>query len=365
MWPFNRGHNLFIMFDLKLSNLTKKFEANTAVDSVNFSINNGEFFSILGPSGCGKSTTLRMIAGFVMPTDGEILLGESNITYQPPEQRNIGFVFQNYAIFPHMNVFDNISFGLKMRKIDNDTINKKVIEALEQVNLVGFERRFQRELSGGEQQRVALARVLVTEPQILLLDEPLSALDKKLREEMKIWIKELQKKLKITTVYVTHDQSEALTMSDRIAVMDQGKISQIGTAKEIYEKPSNKFVADFIGMSNFLSLNKVSENNNQIELSFNNKNFSITTDKKFDKDKLSGVLRPEHIVFDPDSNDTNLIIQEGIVEIISYQGALIRYIIKSNNFKFTSEISNLPSTKKFSEGEKINFGFDKNNLVLI
>ena len=353
------------MFDLKLSNLTKKFDTNTAVDNINFSINDGEFFSILGPSGCGKSTTLRMVAGFVMPTGGQILLGDSDITYQPPEQRNIGFVFQNYAIFPHMNVFDNISFGLKMRKIDNKIINQKVVAALEQVNLVGLENRFQRELSGGEQQRVALARVLVTEPQILLLDEPLSALDKKLREEMKIWIKELQRKLKITTIYVTHDQSEALTLSDRIAVMDQGKISQIGTAKEIYEKPNNKFVADFIGMSNFLPLKKISLNSNQIELSFNSKNFSLTTDKNFDTEKISGVLRPEHIVFDPDTNNSNLIIQEGIVEIISYQGALIRYIIKSNDFKFTSEMSNLPETKKFSEGEKINFGFDKNNLVLI
>ena len=211
------------------------------------------FYSILGPSGCGKSTTLRMIAGFVLPTDGEIFVGDTNITYQAPEKRNIGFVFQNYAIFPHMNVFDNISFGLRMRNFDKKTIGTKVVKALEQVNLTGFAARFQRELSGGEQQRVALARVLVTEPQILLLDEPLSALDKKLREEMKIWIKELQRKLKITTVYVTHDQSEALTMSDRIAVMDKGKISQIGTSTDIYERPKNKFVADFIGISNFFT----------------------------------------------------------------------------------------------------------------
>ena len=177
------------MFDLKINNLTKDFAELRAVDNVNININVGEFFSILGPSGCGKSTTLRMVAGFVLPTNGEILVGDTDITYQAPEKRNIGFVFQNYAIFPHMNVFDNIAFGLRMRNFDKKTISTKVIKALDQVNLTGFEARFQRELSGGEQQRVALARVLVTEPQILLLDEPLSALDTKLREEMKIWIK--------------------------------------------------------------------------------------------------------------------------------------------------------------------------------
>lgn len=353
------------MFDLKLNNLTKKFDDLYAVDNVNFNISNGEFFSILGPSGCGKSTTLRMIAGFVMPTDGEILLGESNITYQPPELRNIGFVFQNYAIFPHMNVFDNIAFGLKMRKIDTSSINAKVMAALEQVNLIGFEKRFQRELSGGEQQRVALARVLVTEPQILLLDEPLSALDKKLREEMKIWIKELQRALKITTIYVTHDQSEALTMSDRIAVMDHGKISQIGTSKEIYEKPNNEFVADFIGMSNFLKLKKISTRDKFIELKFNDKNFTLLNEKNIDSDDISGVLRPEHIIINPIDDNENIIRQEGVVEIISYQGAVIRYIIASNGIKFLSETPNLPEIIKLTEGQKILFGFDKNNLVLI
>ncbi len=350
------------MFDLKLNNLTKKFDDLFAVNDVSFNINSGEFFSILGPSGCGKSTTLRMIAGFVMPTNGEILLGENNITYVAPEKRNIGFVFQNYAIFPHMNVFDNIAFGLRMRDVDKSAIIEKVKSSLEQVNLLGFENRFQRELSGGEQQRVALARVLVTEPQILLLDEPLSALDKKLREEMKIWIKELQKKLKITTVYVTHDQSEALTMSDRIAIMDKGKISQIGSPKDIYEKPQNKFVADFIGISNFLPLEKKSVQGDYIEVSFNDKIFKVLNNNN--GENLSGVLRPEHIIFEPDNNE-NIISFDGNVEIISYQGALIRYIINVNGFKFTSEFSNLPKSKQYKEGEKVRFGFDKNNLVLV
>ena len=350
------------MFDLKINNLTKDFGELRAVDTVNININAGEFYSILGPSGCGKSTTLRMIAGFVLPTDGEIFVGDTNITYQAPEKRNIGFVFQNYAIFPHMNVFDNISFGLRMRNFDKKTIGTKVVKALEQVNLTGFAARFQRELSGGEQQRVALARVLVTEPQILLLDEPLSALDKKLREEMKIWIKELQRKLKITTVYVTHDQSEALTMSDRIAVMDKGKISQIGTSTDIYERPKNKFVADFIGISNFLPLKIISSQNSHLKVSFNNKEF-IIPDMNCNSDTLTAVLRPEHIIINPEINN-NLLTFEGVVEIISYQGSLIRYIINSNNIKFISEFANLPKSKQFKSDEKIQFGFDLNNLVV-
>ena len=350
------------MFDLKLNNLTKDFGELRAVDTVNININAGEFYSILGPSGCGKSTTLRMVAGFVLPTDGEIFVGDTNITYQAPEKRNIGFVFQNYAIFPHMNVFDNISFGLRMRNFDKKTIGTKVVKALEQVNLIGFETRFQRELSGGEQQRVALARVLVTEPQILLLDEPLSALDKKLREEMKIWIKELQKKLKITTVYVTHDQSEALTMSDRIAIMDKGKISQIGSSTDIYERPKNKFVADFIGISNFLPLKIISSQNSHLKVSFNNKEF-IIPDMNYNSDTLTAVLRPEHIIINPEINN-NLLTFEGVVEIISYQGSLIRYIINSNNIKFISEFANLPKSKQFKSDEKIQFGFDLNNLVV-
>ena len=256
-----------------------------------------------------------------------------------------------------MNVFDNISFGLRMRNFDKKTITTKVIKALEQVNLTGFEARFQRELSGGEQQRVALARVLVTEPQILLLDEPLSALDKKLREEMKIWIKELQRKLKITTVYVTHDQSEALTMSDRIAVMDKGKISQIGTPTDIYEKPQNKFVADFIGISNFLSLDVLSSQNSHLKVSFNNKEFQIP-DMNYSSEKLTAVLRPEHIIINPENSGNDLLTFDGVVEVISYQGSLIRYIINSNEIKFLSEFANLPKSKQLKSGEKISFGFN-------
>ena len=349
------------MFDVQINKLTKKFEDNVAVNGIDFKINSGEFFSILGPSGCGKTTTLRMIAGFVMPTAGEIFIGNNDITFQAPEKRNIGFVFQNYAIFPHMNVFENISFGLKMRNIDQKQINEKVKIALEQVNLIGYETRYQRELSGGEQQRVALARVLVTEPQILLLDEPLSALDKKLREEMKIWIKELQKKLKITTVYVTHDQSEALTMSDRIAIMNKGNISQIGTPDDIYEKPQNTFVADFIGTSNFINLKLINSSNGKSKVSFSDIEFEIDGDLN---DNFKCILRPEHLFINP-TNKSELVSVHARIKIISYQGSLIKYIVEVNEQTLTAEFSNSMNLNRLKEGDNVIVGFNPNSLVII
>ena len=349
------------MFDFQINKLTKKFEDNVAVNGIDFKINSGEFFSILGPSGCGKTTTLRMIAGFVMPTAGEIFIGNNDITFQAPEKRNIGFVFQNYAIFPHMNVFENISFGLKMRNIDQKQINEKVKIALEQVNLIGYETRYQRELSGGEQQRVALARVLVTEPQILLLDEPLSALDKKLREEMKIWIKELQKKLKITTVYVTHDQSEALTMSDRIAIMNKGNISQIGTPDDIYEKPQNTFVADFIGTSNFINLKLINSSSGKSKVSFSDIEFEIDSDFN---DNFKCILRPEHLFINP-TNKSELVSVNAKIKIISYQGSLIKYIVEVNEQTLTAEFSNSMNLNRLKEGDNVTVGFNPNSLVII
>ena len=349
------------MFDVEINKLTKKFDDNVAVNGIDFKINSGEFFSILGPSGCGKTTTLRMIAGFVMPTQGEIFIGSNDITFQAPEKRNIGFVFQNYAIFPHMNVFENISFGLKMRNIDQKAINERVKIALDQVNLIGYETRYQRELSGGEQQRVALARVLVTEPQILLLDEPLSALDKKLREEMKIWIKELQKKLKITTVYVTHDQSEALTMSDRIAIMNKGNISQIGTPDDIYEKPKNTFVADFIGTSNFINLKLLNTTDGKSKVSFSDIEFEIEDNFA---DNYKCILRPEHLLINPINND-DLVIVNAKIKIISYQGSLIKYIVEVNDQTLTSEFSNSMNVNRLNEGDNISIGFNPKSLVII
>jgi len=227
------------MFDLKINNLTKDFGELRAVNDVSIHINVGEFFSILGPSGCGKSTTLRMVAGFVLPTNGQILVGDTDITYQAPEKRNIGFVFQNYAIFPHMNVFDNISFGLRMRNFDKKTISTKVVKALEQVNLTGFEARFQRELSGGEQQRVALARVLVTEPQILLLDEPTVGIDPVLRESFWKHFKKLNEN-EITILITSHVMDDAMKC-DKVIFFIEGTIVAYDTPINLvkYTKTNN------------------------------------------------------------------------------------------------------------------------------
>lgn len=229
----------------------------------------GEFLTLLGPSGCGKTTTLRIIAGFERPDKGAVYFGEKLMNNVPPYERNIGIVFQDYALFPHMNVFDNIAFGLKVRKISRNEIEKKVIWALELVGLKGFEKRYPEQLSGGQQQRVALARALVIEPQVLLLDEPLSNLDAKIRERLRGEIKRIQRELGITTIYVTHDQEEAMAISDRIAVMNIGKVEQIGTPLELYYNPNTEFVAQFLGLSNILELKAVEGKACLGELCFN------------------------------------------------------------------------------------------------
>ena len=239
-------------FEVELSNVTKLFGEVTAVDNINIQIADGEFFSLLGPSGCGKTTTLRMIAGFEQPTVGEIYLHGRPVAGIPAHKRPVNTVFQSYALFPHMTVWENVAFGLEMKKLPKDEINQRVGEALALVQLSGMDTRKPKQLSGGQQQRVALARALVNHPEVLLLDEPLGALDLKLRKAMQFELKQIQQRLGITFIYVTHDQEEALTMSDRIAVMNNGEVQQIGTPRDIYEHPTNRFVADFIGETNFL-----------------------------------------------------------------------------------------------------------------
>ncbi|RME84361.1 MAG: ABC transporter ATP-binding protein [Caldilineae bacterium] len=237
---------------VELCDVVKTFGEVTAVDHVSIQIQDGEFFSLLGPSGCGKTTTLRLIAGFEMPTSGEIRIGGETQGFRPPFRRPVNTVFQQYALFPHMTVYENVAFGLQMQKIDRAEIRRRVGEALEMVHLQGMEKRRPKQLSGGQQQRVALARALVNRPKVLLLDEPLGALDLKLRKAMQLELKSLQEHVGITFIYVTHDQEEALTMSDRIAVMNEGKVLQIDAPAELYENPKHRFVADFIGETNFL-----------------------------------------------------------------------------------------------------------------
>jgi putative spermidine/putrescine transport system ATP-binding protein len=240
------------MARLSIGHLKKSYGDLTVVDDVTIDIADGEFLVLLGPSGCGKTTTLRMVAGFVPPSAGRITIGERDVTALPPWKRNCGLVFQSYALFPHMTVAENVAFGLEMRKIGQAERGPRVAEALRLVQLTGFDGRYPRQLSGGQQQRVALARALAMEPDVLLLDEPLSNLDAKLRNEVRVEIRELQRKLGLTTIMVTHDQEEALTMADRLVVMEGGKVRQIGTQRELYEKPADRFVAGFIGRSAFL-----------------------------------------------------------------------------------------------------------------
>jgi spermidine/putrescine transport system ATP-binding protein len=263
-WVRLREEERLESIGVELREVVKRFGDVVAVDRVSLRILDGEFFSLLGPSGCGKTTTLRMIAGFEQPTEGELFIASKPVAGVPAFERDTNMVFQNYALFPHMSVAQNVAFGLEMRRVPRNDISRRITEALEMVRLPGMEDRRPNQLSGGQQQRVALARALVNRPAVLLLDEPLGALDLKLRKEMQLELKDLQDRVGITFVYVTHDQEEALTMSDRIAVMHQGRVLQIGTPTEIYERPNCRFVADFIGETNFLEGQVVAQENGQV-----------------------------------------------------------------------------------------------------
>src|SRR5690348_7489362 len=243
--------------NVKLESLTKRFDNVTAVDEISIDIQPGEFFSLLGPSGCGKTTTLRLVAGFEQPTNGRILLDGVDVANRPPHRRNVNTVFQSYALFPFLTVAENVAFGMKYKSVPKPEVNTRVTEALELVQLAGYEKRRPNQLSGGQQQRVALARALVLRPAVLLLDEPLGALDAKLRKALQIELKALQQQVGITFIYVTHDQEEALTMSDRIAVMSDGRIEQVGPPQDVYEDPASVFVADFLGVSNLMDAEPV------------------------------------------------------------------------------------------------------------
>jgi putative spermidine/putrescine transport system ATP-binding protein len=344
--------------------VSKQYRDVEAVRSLNLRIAEGEFFALLGPSGCGKTTTLRMVAGFIRPTSGAIYIQGQDVTALPPERRNVGIVFQNYAIFPHMNVYDNIAFGLRMRGVPPAEVSRRLTEALEQVGLLGYERRYQRELSGGEQQRVALARALVTHPRILLLDEPLSALDKKLREEMKYWIKDLQQRLGITTIYVTHDQSEALTMADRLAVMNRGVVEQVGAPREIYEHPRTRFVTEFIGESNLLParVTTVGAGEGAGEVLVQLERIQVAAparDGVRPGQAISLVVRPENVLLGPEAVSAvrNRIKAQLLSE--TYQGPMIRYTLRvSQHTVMVAVAPNLRGRQLGQVGETIDVGWD-------
>jgi spermidine/putrescine ABC transporter ATP-binding subunit len=318
------------MADVELREITKKFGEFTAVDNISLNVNEGEFMSFLGPSGCGKTTTLRMIAGFEEPTEGSVCIKGKRVNEEPPYMRNIGMVFQNYALFPHKTVFNNIAYGLKMRKVDKNEIARRVKEALEVVRLSGFGDRKPNQLSGGQQQRVALARALVIKPDVLLLDEPLSNLDAKLRKEMRIETKRIQEEIGITAIYVTHDQTEALSMSDRIAIIENGRLVQLGIPKDIYEYPQGSFVADFMGESNKIKGKIVSVNEDESEFcSQTGLRVIIKTDLGYEINKsvcLYGRIETFEIFSTTPPLAKNIF--EGKVESISYQGSNTLYGVR-------------------------------------
>jgi len=309
------------MARLELSGLTKTYGDFHAVAGIDLDIAQGELLVLLGPSGCGKTTTLRMIAGFVAPTAGEIRLGGQDITHQPSWKRNTGLVFQSYALFPHLTAAENVAFGLRMRKLPEDRIAAKLADVLRLVRLEGLADRLPRELSGGQQQRVALARALVIEPDVLLLDEPLSNLDAKLRAEVRVEIRDLQRKLGLTTVMVTHDQEEALTMADRLVVMSNGKVQQIGTQRELYERPANTFVAGFVGRTNFLS--------GRVEApgTFRSASGLAIRCSAGAPDGRTLALRPERlsIAAAPAAADNSF---PGVIEFASYLGGILEYHVR-------------------------------------
>ena len=308
-----------------------------AVDGVSFQLRQGELLTLLGPSGCGKTTTLRMVGGFEMPTAGQILLEGKDISNVPPNRRDTAMVFQSYALFPHMTVYENVAYGLQLRKMNRRVIEEKARRILGLVGLEGLESRPPGALSGGQQQRVALARALVVEPRVLLLDEPLSNLDAKLRTQMRVEIRKIQQELNITSIYVTHDQEEAMSLSDRIAVMNKGRIEQIGTATEVYARPGTRFVADFMGKkTSFLDGECVGANEQGLLVRVLGVTLTFPTDLRFAPGKpVELVVRPEAVDVGPVSQGTFV----GRVSHVSYLGSQIAYEIKLANLTISAEVA--------------------------
>ncbi|MGM0853893.1 MAG: ABC transporter ATP-binding protein [Bacillota bacterium] len=360
------------MASIKIDNVQKAFGKVVAVDQLNLDIRDGEFFTFLGPSGCGKTTTLRMIAGFYFPTKGVVRFGEKDMTRVPPEKRNTGMVFQNYALFPHMTVFENVAFGLRVRKLAVKEVKARVKDVLNKVRLEQYSDRQVSQLSGGQQQRVALARALVIEPEILLLDEPLSNLDAKLRDEMRSEILRLQKEYNITTIYVTHDQAEALSMSDRIAVFNFGVCHQVGTPTEIYNEPANDFVASFIGEINLLpvSLNRVEEDSAYVSA----KSGTITKEIAVHNHPVIGEMnaqgdialsiRPEAIKLVDQSMDGENVFRATVKEV-HFFGSVINVQIEVDHQLLQVHTLNTLLSNKLQPGDEIRVELPKEHMRLI
>lgn len=352
---------------VRLESIVKRFGRVTAVDNIDLDVAPGEFLTLLGPSGSGKTTTLKMIAGLDHPTSGEVFIDQESVVDKPSFKRDLGMVFQNYALFPHMTVFDNIAFPLKMRSVSKTDIHEKVTAILDVVQLAGFGMRYPRQLSGGQQQRIALARALVYEPSVLLMDEPLGALDKKLREEMQLEVKQIQERIRITTIYVTHDQSEALTMSDTIALMNEGRIEQIGTPQELYEKPNSRFVADFIGESNFLEGDVIHIRNQSTEIK-TTKGLAVQVRARPGIEVGQSVtlaIRPEKIRLDAtDENPDNRF--QGTVDSVVYLGEIVKYVVRMDSGEsISAKSTNVTAGQQYNKGDRIRLSWSLEDCLIV
>jgi putative spermidine/putrescine transport system ATP-binding protein len=341
--------------ELQIRAVRKQFGNVEVLKAIDLAVANGEFISLLGPSGCGKTTTLRCIAGFEFPTSGQILFDGTDLTHTPPEQRDIGMVFQSYALFPHLTVKENLAFGLEMRDVTEPEKSRRINDVLAMVQLVGFEKRFPRELSGGQQQRVALARALVIEPSVLLLDEPLANLDAALRDDMRFFIRDLQQRVGITAIYVTHDQSEAIVMSDRIVVMFDGEIAQVGPPKEIHDRPVSKRVAEFVGKSNFLKGRVESRGSGgMVTLDTAIGRIEAAAPGSIDTgDTVECLLRPESIRIAPLDDLENRFPAR--IESVTYLGNAVSVMLSLNGSE--SVLAFFPADFEACPGDEVEIGF--------
>jgi len=349
---------------VSLRGISKLFDDVTAVDSVDLDIDDGEFFALLGPSGCGKTTTLRMIAGLEIPSSGSLQIFGDEVGSLPPNKRPVNTVFQNYALFPHMSVADNVAFGLRMRKVDKSEIADRVQQAIALVRMSGMENRRPSQLSGGQQQRVALARALVNRPKVLLLDEPLAALDLKLRQEMQFELKQLQREVGITFVFVTHDQEEALALSDRIGVMNDGRLLQVGTPEEMYDAPADRFVADFIGRSNFL---KGTLESPEVVCLANGQRIRVpSVDAVTVGDDVQVSLRPERVMIcDAGTAPEGMARLSGTVETETFLGNSVIYRVALDWMTVEVETDHRPDVERHHAGEHVDLWWRDDAVAVV
>ncbi|HOD58740.1 MAG TPA: ABC transporter ATP-binding protein [Rectinema sp.] len=359
--------------NVTLIDLTKRFKSLDgsgevlAVDDVNLEVNTGELVTILGPSGCGKTTTLRMIAGFEYPTSGSILIGDKDVAKIPPNKRGLSMVFQSYALFPHLTIYENVAYGLRVQKLPANEIRERTERALDLMQLTTMAKRYPSQVSGGQQQRIALARAIVIEPSVLLFDEPLSNLDAKLREYMRDELRKLQKRLGITSLYVTHDQSEAMAISDRVVIMKEGRIQQVGTPREIYAFPQSRFVADFMGKANFLEVEVLGTEGESARIDIGGKTLIVPRAGRVRPNSGSALLvvRPEALRLISLANVENEIPLKGCVDRFTYFGNIARYEVATENGPLLIESYNPEASSIFEEGDNVGVLIDFESVRLL